>query len=124
MFEVTMTTTTKIEDQRIEDLLVGAFEGGSNYWAIIKEHINPNNVKVECAHRFLPLIEGCGLVIADVEDEDSKGDILNRKSIAKGLQAMGEKYDWHLKAFLKEEDDAETADVFLQCCLFGKIVFG
>jgi len=37
---------------------------------------------------------------------------------------MGEKYDWHLKNFIEENDDAETADVFLQCCVLGDIVYG
>jgi len=30
----------------------------------------------------------------------------------------------HFADFIAENDDAETADVFLQCCLFGRIVFG
>ena len=60
--------------------------------------------------------------------KDGEGDepavLLNRESIAKGLDIMAEKYDWHLKAIIEEDDDADTSDVLLQCALFGDIVFG
>ena len=37
---------------------------------------------------------------------------------------MGEHYPWQMENLLQENDDAETSDVFLQCCLFGKVIFG
>jgi len=37
---------------------------------------------------------------------------------------MAEKYPRHFHNFLEENDDAETGDVFIQCCLFGEIVYG
>jgi hypothetical protein len=120
MFEINVKH--KIEDERIEDLLCGALEGGSN-WATITEYINPNNAKVACKHLQLPFIEGCGVMIGDIEDEDVKPMLLNREAMEKGLKIMAEKYDWHLKAFLEENDDAETSNVFLQCSLLGDIVY-
>ena len=56
MFKVTMTR--EIEDERINDLLTGAFEGGSNEWYNITKYINPNNVEVQFKCSDLPLIEG------------------------------------------------------------------
>jgi hypothetical protein len=122
MFEINVKH--KIEDQRLEDLLCGAFEGGSNYWYEITSYVNPNDAKVAHKYLQLPFIEGCGVMVKDAEDEDAKPILLNRESMAKGLKVMSEKYDWHLKNFLEENDDAETSDVFLQCSLFGEIVFG
>jgi hypothetical protein len=122
MFKVTVTT--ELTDERIKDVLTGAFEGGSNYWYEILTYVNPNKVEVQYKHLDLPFVEGCGVLITDREDEDFKPVLLNREAIEKGLDIMGEKYDWHLKAILEENDDAGTSDVLLQCALFGEIVFG
>ena len=119
-----VTTTTEISDERISNLLCSALEGGSNYWYNLVEYINPNNVECQHKHLELPLIEGCGIMIGDIEDDEEAPILLNREAMQKGLKIMGEKYAWHLKAFLEENDDAETGDVFLQCSLFGSIVFG
>ena len=121
MFEATVTK--QIEDERIGDLLTGAFEGGSNYWYSITEYINPTNEKVEFKCSELPLLKDCGVMIGDLEDEDAKPILLNREALVKGLKVLEEKYVWHLNNFLDESDDAETSDAFLQCCLFGEIVY-
>lgn len=122
MFEVTVTK--QIEDERLKDLLTGAFEGGSNYWFQIKEYVNPEQLKMDYRHIELPFIDGCGVMVGDIEDEEVQPVLLNRAAMEKGLKVMGEKYGWHLQAFLNEQDDASTSDVFLQCSLFGEIVYG
>ena len=49
---------------------------------------------------------------------------LDRAAIEKGFQVMLEKAPRHLGNLLADHADAETGDVFLQCCLFGQVVFG
>jgi hypothetical protein len=44
-------------------------------------------------------------------------------AIKSGLKVMAEKYPHHWQDFVSENDDAITGDVFLQCCLFGEIVY-
>jgi hypothetical protein len=122
--EFEVTTTVKFSDERIEDLLCGALEGGSNYWYNITGEVNPTNFKYPHPHLKLPMTEGCGLLIGDVEDAEIEPKLLNRESLAKGLKTMAEKYSHHFKNFMEENDDADTSDVFLQCCLFGEIVYG
>ena len=119
----TVVIDKELSDERIQDVLTGAFEGGSNYWYDILEYINPN--KVKCNHPYieLPFIEGCGVVVADAEDPDTKA-ILNRKSIAKGLKLMANTQAFHFRNILEEDDDCETSDVLLQLALFGEVVFG
>jgi len=113
----------EITEERMSDLLCTALEGGSNYWYQAMGYVNPNNVKTEYKHLELPFIEGCGMMIGDCEsDEEPK--LLNLEAMLNGLKIMGVKYPWHLKNFLEENDDAETGDVFLQCSLFGEIVYG
>jgi len=118
-----MLLKVEIEDQRIKDLLCSAFEGGSNYWYQIESYINPNNVTVEFRYIDLPFIEGCGIMIADSEG-DMETKLLNREAMEKGLKIMSEICPLHFKNFMTENDDAETGDVFLQCCLYGYIIFG
>ena len=41
-----------------------------------------------------------------------------------GLRAMATKFPFNFANFIGENDDAETADVFIQCCLFGGLRYG
>lgn len=49
---------------------------------------------------------------------------LNLELCLKGLKIMAEKYPLHFDTFINESEDAITGDVFIQCCVFGEIVFG
>ena len=49
---------------------------------------------------------------------------LNFTTMKQGIQIMADKYPEHFANVINENDDAETGDVFLQCCLFGEVVFG
>jgi len=37
---------------------------------------------------------------------------------------MAKKEPRHFADFLKEDYDETTGDVFLQCCLFGEVIYG
>jgi len=133
---ISIEVTQKVDLQRIEDLLCGAFEGGSNYWYQIEDYTMPKELtfKGDCldllcegedpmnTFRFLtyPLNEGGEVLISSEEGTHS----LNLKAIKKGLQFMAKKYPRHFNDFMQENDDACTSDVFLQCCLFGEVIFG
>ncbi len=114
--------------KRIEDLLCGAFEGGSNYWYFIEkfnypEGQNKKSLGIEFAHIELPF-KGGSLTITTPEEEDGKEYILDEQACIRGLNTMAEKYPRHYADWLAENDDAITADVYLQCCLFGELVYG
>lgn len=50
---------------------------------------------------------------------------LDRESIARGLQLFAQgAWAKHFGAWMSDNDDAVTADVFLQLCLFGDVVYG
>lgn len=67
-----------------------------------------------------------GFLVISAKDDDSP-ELNNRRldlaTIAKGLQLMAEAAPSHFADFMKESEDANTGDVFLQLCLFGKEVF-
>jgi hypothetical protein len=129
--KVKVTVPFTFTRMQICDLLSCAIEGGSNYWCVIKEFNKPDDVNLfhsyENAEVFeyldYPLSEGGSIVIGDCEG-DMPDAILNLDSIKKGLEIMGEKYPRHMNDFIMGHFDADTGDVFLQCCVYGEIVFG
>ena len=128
MSNVITKTTTAHSEQRIKDLLCCAFEGGSNYWYYIKAFNYPKgetdkSLNIEFAHLDLPF-KGGSLTITDLEDEDHKEYTLDLTAIKRGIQIMSDKHPQDYGDWIKENDDATTGDVFLQCCLFGEVIFG
>lgn len=126
MSDVTVNASITFKEQDIKDLLSSAFEGGSNYWYWIEEFGNPDNIECEFKCIDLPLSDNGYLIIKDKEDDSDKPELyrLDRNIIERGIRIMSKKYPWHFENFIKDEADAETGDVFLQCCLFGDIVYG
>lgn len=127
---------TQITDSRAADLLCGAFEGGSNYWYMIYDYVNPNNEEAKPwgdeytpSYISVPFSEKGSVIIADAEEMDEDNPTpyyLNREAIEKGKQLLANnpKYSHHYADVLRENDDADTGDVFLQLCLFGEVVYG
>jgi hypothetical protein len=127
-----ITTVIDIPSERVADLLCCAFEGGSNYWATIKEKRSP----LEFNFRYMadlfdkptiytdyPLNRGGFLMVGDNEG-DMPDALLDRGTIRNGLQVMADKYTRHWHDFINDNEDADTGDVFLQCCLYGEVIFG
>lgn len=127
--KITVTMKLDVPIQRISDLLCCALEGGSNYWYTIDKFIKPlvawHGGKIEYRHLDYPLSPGGALMISDKEGEEGTPTYrLDVLAIEKGLKIMNEKFSHHFSNWLEENDDAETGDVFLQCCLFGELVYG
>ena len=124
-FEVTVETT--ISKQQVQDLLCNALEGGSNYWYWIDHTVYPegeNSADYEFWHLDVPFEEGGHLVFKDIEDQEGPTlGTLNLESIKRGLQVMADKFSKHFHDFITENDDAITGDVFLQCGLFGDVIY-
>ncbi len=134
----------KITDQTIRELLCCAIDpghGGSYYWCNLVEYDikPPLEFKDFCEKgkmqlkqywhpcQLIPLVEDCAILIHDREDgaEDSPLLRLDRAAIQKGVQVMADEYPRHFANALSDGDmDADTGDVFLQCCLFEEIVYG
>ena len=127
-----VTTQIDITRERIGDLLSCAFEGGSNYWAVVKEKQKPEAMPFRWMANVLsdptyyadyPLNRGGFLMVGDIEGDMPDG-LLDLGTIRHGLQVMADKYPRHFSTFLNENEDADTGDVFLQCCLWGEVIFG
>jgi len=148
----TISIPTEVSEGRVRDLLCGAFEGGSGYWisSVTKhyaEGVVAEDFKVESdiggpytpAGRFtlegdywpsvmlIPFVQGCYLTLTvedEVDSDPPKTYKLDRDTMKRGLEIMAANEPKHFADFLDENDDAHTADVFLQTCLFGEAIYG
>lgn len=124
----------QISEDRIASLLVGAFEGGSNYWI---DHINhkpyedvvPGAVVgeprwAEMRLRLPATVWEDTSEEPDGVDGSPRARTLDEKAIQRGLDLMANNWPRHFAQWMTENDDAETSDVFLQLCLLGDIVYG
>lgn len=109
------TVTTTISSERITDLLCGALEGGSNYWA----HFQCSSPE---GFYYIDNPEW-ELTVIDVEENGRKHTI-NRDSLIKGLSKLQEIVPHQFNNFMNEDDDAETSDCYLQCCVFEDVIYG
>ena len=152
MNSFTVTTKHEISAERVANLLVSAFEGGSNYCYMIESSKKPRKFETYCgvpaakaieespkvtdgiacgpqifSHVDYPMNPGGHLIISSTEEEEDRPKAkLDLKAIQKGLQLFAESktYAHHWHDFLAENDDAITADVFLQLCLYGEVIYG
>lgn len=131
-----------VDVERIRGLLCCAFEGGSNYWYMIdKCNYPPGLTSADYQEggkgqdgksywhwaELVPTQVGGSLIISSKEGDKINGAkkwVLDREAIERGLEVMREKVPYQYGQFMAENDDADTGDAFLQCCLFGEMVYG
>lgn len=136
-----------ISTERIQDLLISAFEGGSNYWIDKVEYaydgrgISGDKSSIEQIkgniggrpmfnidaplYSWLPFLpEGAVIICYGSEEGEAKRAGLTKAKLEFGLELMAKKYPNHFSDLITDNADADTADVYLQCCLLGEIVYG
>lgn len=128
----TFKPTIEIEQSVIAALFIGAFEGGSNYWVgevnqvggevpsekgVVwwgSDNIYNRHLKIEIKFDDPQKAEGNG-----------KGKkIISYHDILSGLEKMMKDSPKHFADILAENDDANTADIFLQYVVLGEVVYG
>ncbi len=131
----TIVVKTSMEFSRATDLMVGAFEGGSNYWIKSidwgglqgKHSISPWKHQ-KLGETYSAVMSWCCIHGKDfwveVEDDDRERHNITPANIERGVQTMADSFPRHFNDMVKENDDATTSDVLLQCILFNDVVFG
>lgn len=118
------TKEIPVTENDIESVIVGAFEGGSNYWVGL-DNTKPefkDKPKDEPLSTWVTklLIDGKTVYLFDREMPSDKFELTLQKVInGLALNALKRPKDCDL-----EQGDAITYDCILQFALFGKIVFG
>lgn len=129
-----VTISVKVDKSRVGDLLCTAIEGGSNYWYTIEGYVEPKSEDLVqhttlgqvFKHIDYPLSKGGAMIISDrLADSKSVTRVaLDWPMCLRGLEVMQRDYPRHFADWLAENDDADTGDVFLQCAVFGKVIYG
>lgn len=120
--------------ERVTNCLIGAIEGGSTYWlnafqslpasADIRADLKSRDLIWYAEDEFWTRGGGAHLEF-DKPTEDSSGQKnIGIQDLTDGLSVMARIAPRHFGDMIQENDDAITHDVFLQCVLFGEIIFG
>lgn len=125
---IEVKATVRIPNQKIMDLITTAIEGGCNYWA---KFVFPQDYKEQYgSFEQIPFKDG-QIEVHDCETDKMLGYI-NQATMQVGLQLMADRKDLkgqvvparHFKNLATDNEDQETADVFLQLATMGEIVYG
>jgi hypothetical protein len=124
-----VNATFRVTRLQVAKLLSCRFNTATNAWYKILEYRRPEAFRFRADRDFVfrevdyPLNEGGGLGIARKEPA-SEIVQLDLSSISDGLSVMASHYPRHFVDLLNEQADEITADAFLQCCLFGELIYG
>lgn len=138
---LTFNAWSNIDANRLLDILCNAFDGGISYWCPRYELEIPDGFSVsdltwldkpsdweEVRKVYLiPFTDDGKVILYDseqYEDEEDVTYVLDKAAIQRGCEIMPKKYPRHWQDLVTENDDAITADVFVQCCVLGEIVYG
>lgn len=109
----------KISNRDIFDMLITAFEGGINYWC---GKIDAGKLGHVSASKAFAMGQLDSIMLLDNEEE--KWVRLSQENVRKGLRIMAKKYTRHFNDMINDNADAITADVFIQCAVFGETIYG
>jgi hypothetical protein len=131
MSELLINVTIPVKLERVHDAIVGAFEGGSNYWLSCAEfvtgtrHATPQLVWYGESSVFeTPFSFDATHDPAEGDDDSQVVTTITNADIEAGLQIMATQYASHFADLINETDDASTHDVFMQCVILKSVVFG
>lgn len=118
IFEI--TTVISIDEQTVEDLLICAFEGGSNYWYSSLETLSATSIQANASSRFYENLMNHGFSLMNGKDEIK----VYPAAFQLALSQLSVDFKTHFDEIVLGNFDAGTADVFLQLCCFGKVIYG
>ncbi|TXM69642.1 hypothetical protein [Methylobacterium sp. WL120] len=130
MNEFSVTITKTLSPSKIADQVITAIEGGIGYWCEAVDVMEPDrSTLTEKPWYADPKLYAGPFSIKFTELEEHKAGAgrdryLTPANVQSGLNTMSEKYQDHFRDLVDENGDSDTADVFIQCCLFGDLIYG
>ena len=132
-----MNVELNIPDERLHDIFCNAMYASRDFivipeeWDKIEAHWKSKlNKDVREAHPE-PYIERkmwayieAGKPIAFWDEYQEQTVELSWHRVNEGTAKMAKDYDWHFMNIITEDDDAITAEVWLQCVLLGEAGYG
>jgi len=117
-FEFEVTKKFSITNEDIEDIIIGAFEGGINYWCYSAEPKNGWNKENEDKDLYDLLFEGETIILEDRESDDTWE--LTWDKVKEGIKKYFTEYD----DTDVDSMDGNSYDCIIQFALFDKVIFG
>jgi len=118
------------KEQR-DNLIINALEGGSNYWClpyegdVLSKTEEEKENGISFAERVIKTVEsGKSITIWDAEEETEHLGLISLENLKTAEKLMFEHFNSHYDDVINENDDATTADVFLQLVVVGNVIFG
>ena len=118
--------------EEISDLIIGALEGGINYWCgkviLVKDRFDKifkgvkpeDQEKVQYASDLIGL--GGELILVGIDEPEERW-VLTKEEVLEGIKMYCEENDI-TEEELMDNYDADSCDQIIQYGLFGKIFFG
>ncbi len=130
---ITITQTHTISSRELSDLLVTAFEGGSNYWLQSAQLTYSSRTprKSERWYGQPEILDGAYRFEVGFDDpKKPEGNGEGRKTIVpidmqKAMQKFADEQPTFFHDLVGDEHlDADGADVFMQYLVLGEVVYG
>lgn len=136
----TINTPRPITRKQLMDFMIAAFESSSNF-SILKTCPPAGTTRADFkeggkhtladyypSHFLIATAEGGHIVIQDNQEEPEDEDNytkynLGLEQLQKGLEALAVKCPSHFNDFIEENDDVNTSLAFIECCLFGDVIY-
>lgn len=123
-----------VKREVLEDIFVTAIEGGSNYWYFLSDHAiakirravpKEEDEFISTAILKAILDHDVKVEINDADDEDEIVGVITRGTMQARLQLLADSPNkWALDAHIKEEGDADSADIVFQYLTMGEVIYG
>jgi hypothetical protein len=119
--------TFKVTRQQVANTLWHAFTGEIT-WFRIAETFPPRRLRFRSVDQTnpgivdYPLNEGGSVRIVSTKSGSQVFEV-SLDVVARGLEALANYYPRHFADLINENADALTANILLQCCLFGELIY-
>jgi hypothetical protein len=123
-----------VKREVLEDVFVTALEGGSNYWYFLPEEsikrIRKAVSKEEDPYLSTAILKAIldhnvKVPINDAENEEDVIGVITRGTMQARLQLLADSSNkWALEKHMREEGDADSADIVFQYLTMGEVVYG
>jgi hypothetical protein len=126
---LTIQRPTKITLDQIASLLCSSFEG--SYWANVDMAYTPTDAEMTDSETYgdwagfafyMVNHPDFKLTLTDCEEEETH--TLTLDTLKKGIKVMAKKYPRNFNDFINDNLDAHLGDVYLQCSVFGEVIYG